>query len=71
MDVGGLCRLLLGIALVVGVAGVVLILLGRGVPRIPGTLTFGRGNVRVLVPIGLSILLSVVLTIVLNLFLRR
>ncbi|MEX2457957.1 MAG: DUF2905 family protein [Actinomycetota bacterium] len=32
---------------------------------------FGKGNVRVYVPIGLSILLSIVLTILLNLFLRR
>jgi hypothetical protein len=54
------------------VVGVVLILMGRGVlPRIPGTVAFGRGSVRVFVPIGLSLLLSVVLTVALNLFLRR
>ena len=40
-------------------------------PRLPGDLTFGRGNLRVFVPIGTSILISVVLTILLNLFLRR
>jgi hypothetical protein len=46
--------------------------MGKGVlPRVPGDLSFGKGNVRVFVPLGTSILVSIVLTIVLNLFLRR
>lgn len=59
-----------GILLVV--LGVVFFLAGRGViPRLPGDLSFGKGNTRVYVPLGTSIVLSVVLTIVLNLFFRR
>jgi hypothetical protein len=51
---------------------VVFFLAGRGViPRLPGDLSFGKGNTRVYVPLGTSIVLSVVLTIVLNLFVRR
>jgi hypothetical protein len=72
MDLGGLGRALLVAAVVLGVAGVLLILMGRGVlPRLPGTAVFGKGTVRVFVPVGLSILLSVVLTIALNVFFRR
>lgn len=72
MDLSGLGRALVVAALVLAVAGVLLILMGKGVlPRLPGTLVFGKGNARVFVPIGLSILLSVVLTIALNLFFRR
>jgi hypothetical protein len=72
MDLSGLGKALLVASVVLAVAGVLLILMGRGVlPRLPGTAVFGRGNVRVFVPIGLSILLSVVLTIALNLFFRR
>jgi len=72
VDLGGLGRGLLILGAVFAVAGAALILSAKGIlPRIPGTLTFGRGSVRIFVPIGLSIVLSVVLTVVLNLFLRR
>jgi hypothetical protein len=72
VGLGALGRVLLVVAAVCAVVGIVLILMGRGVlPRIPGTVAFGRGSVRVFVPIGLSLLLSVVLTVALNLFLKR
>ena len=72
MDVSGLGRVLLLAGLVVAAVGVVLILSGKGlIPRLPGDLTFGRGDVRVHVPLGTSIALSIVLTVLLNLFLRR
>ncbi len=72
MDLSGLGRALLATAVVLAIAGVLLMLMGRGVlPRLPGTAVFGKGGVRGFVPIGLSILLSVVLTIALNLFFRR
>ena len=72
MDLSGLGRGLLVAAVVLAVAGVVLILMGRGVlPRLLGTFAFGKGSVRIFVPIGLSLLLSVVLTIALNLFFKR
>ena len=72
MDLSALGKLLLALAAVIALVGLVLLLVGRGVlPRLPGDFTFGRGNLRVFVPIGTSILISVVLTILLNLFLRR
>lgn len=65
-------RWLLVAALVIGVAGLVLLLLGAlGLGRLPGDLTFGSGNVRVFVPLATSIVLSVVATVVLNLLTRR
>jgi hypothetical protein len=72
MDLSGFGRMLLVFAAVLAVVGAVFLLMGRGVlPRIPGDLSFGKGNVRVFVPIGTSILLSIVLTIVLNLLFRK
>lgn len=72
MDLSTIGRMLL-------VAGVVLaatggLLLGAsalGLGRLPGDLAFGKGNVRVYVPIATSIVLSIVATIVLNVLLRR
>lgn len=65
-------KLLVVLGLVVVGFGVVLVLVGRGViPRLPGDLSFGRGNTRVFIPLGTSILLSVVLTLILNVFFRR
>ena len=70
MDQVGKLLILTGI--VVSLFGLVFLLMGRGViPRLPGTVVFGRGNVRVFVPLGASILISVVLTIVLNAFFRH
>ncbi|MGH2678228.1 MAG: DUF2905 domain-containing protein [Actinomycetota bacterium] len=72
MDLSGMGRILLLLAVVIAVVGVLLILAGRGVlPRLPGDISIERGNSRFYFPLGTSILLSVVLTIVLNLFLRR
>ena len=72
MSVEGLGRLLIGGAIVLLVLGVLFLLLGRvGIDRLPGDLTFRRGNVTVYFPIGLMILLSIVGTILLNLFFRR
>jgi uncharacterized membrane protein YidH (DUF202 family) len=72
MDLSGLGRILLVLALVIAVFGVVMILAGRGlIPRLPGDIAIERRNFRFYFPLGTSIALSVVLTIVLNLFLRR
>ena len=60
------------IGLIVAATGVVLMVGERlGLGRLPGDLTFRRGNLRVYLPIATSIVVSVVLTILLNLFLRR
>jgi len=72
VDLSGMGKFLLvaGVALVV--LGLVFLLAGKGViPRLPGDLTFGKGNTRVYIPLGTSIVLSVVLTILLNLIFRR
>lgn len=72
MDVSQIGRMLLVVAAVAGVAGA--LLLGAsalGLGRLPGDLSFGRGNVRVFVPLATSIVLSVVATVVLNVLLRR
>jgi hypothetical protein len=64
-------RWLLVAALVIGLTGLVLLLLGRlGLGRLPGDFTFGSGNVRVFVPLATSIILSIVATIILNLIRR-
>lgn len=65
-------RLLIGGALVLVVLGGLFLLLGRfGLERLPGDLIFRRGNVTIIFPIGLMILISIVATILLNLIFRR
>lgn len=60
-------RLLIGVGLVLLVAGGLLLLLGRtGMPlgRLPGDISYRGRNVSVYVPLGTSILLSVVLSLI-------
>lgn len=65
-------RILLIVAAVIAVVGLLLLLSGRGIlPRLPGDVVIDRGNTRVYIPLGTSIVVSLVLTLVLNLFLRR
>ena len=72
MDLSGLGRILLMVAVVIAVVGVILILAGRGlIPRLPGDIAIERKNFRFYFPLGTSILVSLVLTLLLNLFLRR
>ena len=72
MDLSGLGRILLIVAVVIAVVGVILILAGRGlIPRLPGDIAIERKNFRFYFPLGTSILVSLVLTLLLNLFLRR
>lgn len=61
---------LAGLAL--AAVGAVVWILGGTVPfgRLPGDLRFGRGPVRVFVPLATSLLLSLVLTVVTNILLR-
>jgi Protein of unknown function (DUF2905) len=72
MDLSGLGRVLLILAVVLAVVGLLLILSGRGlIPRLPGDIAVERGNTRFYFPLGTSILVSVILTVVLSLILRR
>jgi hypothetical protein len=65
-------KILLLIGLVLLVAGGLFYLLGRlGIGSVPGDLAFRRGNVRIFIPIGTSILLSILLTLLLNFLFRR
>ena len=56
----------------IALVGLALLVLGRVLPlgRLPGDITFRRGNASCYVPIVTSILLSLLLTIVLNLLIR-
>lgn len=73
MELQQLGKWLLGVAAVLALAGVLLIALGGRPPlgRLPGDISYRRGNTRVYVPLATSLLVSVVVTIVLNLLLRR
>lgn len=60
------------LGLLVVVVGAVLVAGGRlGLGRLPGDLSFSRGNFRVFVPLVTSVVISIVLTILANLFIRR
>ncbi len=66
-------RLLIGLGLVLLVAGGLVLLLGRtGVPlgRLPGDISFRGKNLSVYFPLGTSILLSIVLSLVFYLLSR-
>ena len=66
-------RLLIGVGLVLLVAGGLLLLLGRtGIPlgRLPGNISYRGKNLSVYFPLGTSILLSVVLSLVFYLISR-
>jgi len=65
-------RTLIVLGVVVVVVGAVLVAAGRlGLGRLPGDFSFSRGNSRVFVPLGTSVVISIVLTILVNLFFRR
>lgn len=65
-------RTLIVIGLVVVVVGAALVAGNRiGLGRLPGDLSFGRGNVRVYAPIVTCLVVSMVLTVLANLFFRR
>ena len=66
-------RLLIGLGLVLLIAGGLLLLLGRtGVPlgRLPGDISYRGKNLSVYFPLGTSILLSVLLSVVFYLLSR-
>jgi hypothetical protein len=69
-------RMILFLGIVLAAAGLFL-MLGPRLPgfigRLPGDVSFGRGNVRVYLPLGTCVLLSLILTIIYSLisWLRR
>ncbi len=69
-------RMILFLGIVLAAAGLFL-MLGLRLPgfigRLPGDVSFGRGNVRVYLPLGTCVLLSLILTIIYSLisWLRR
>ena len=65
-------RILIGLGLVIILAGVALTFWGRfGLPRLPGDFVFRRGGTTFFFPLATSLIVSVVLTLILNLLLRR
>ncbi|HET7487304.1 MAG TPA: DUF2905 domain-containing protein [Acidimicrobiales bacterium] len=72
MDLSTIARFLLVTALVLAITGAVLLgAAALGLGHLPGDLAFGKGNVKVYIPLATSIILSVVASIVLNFLLRR
>jgi hypothetical protein len=67
--------LLAAAAIIAGVGGLLLLLGGTGVRlplgRLPGDLSWRRGNTRLYVPLATSLLLSALLTLILNIIVRR
>jgi hypothetical protein len=64
-------RLLIGLGLVILVAGVLWPLLSRiGLGRLPGDIMYQRGNATFFFPLASSILISIVLSLLLWLFNR-
>lgn len=65
-------KLLMGLAVVLFVAGGLVWLLGRfGGGFLPGDIVFRRGNTTIVFPVVTMLIVSIVLTVVLNLFFRR
>lgn len=65
-------KLLVLVGGIIVIFGLVLIVGGR-IPflgRLPGDISFSRGNTHVYIPIMTGIVISVILTVVLNLFFR-
>jgi hypothetical protein len=69
---GDLGRLLLGLGVLVALAGGALLVAERlGVPRLPGDIVVQKGPVTFVFPIVTCVVVSVVLTVLLNLLFRR
>jgi DUF2905 family protein len=66
-------KILIAFGLLIALAGVVLVLVGRvpWIGRLPGDIHIQRGNFTFYFPLATSLLLSVVLTLVLYLLGRR
>ena len=71
--INGIGRALIAFGLLIALAGVVLLLVGRvpWIGRLPGDIHVQRGNFTFYFPLATSLLLSVVLTLVLYLLGRR
>ena len=73
MPLGELGRMLLIFGALLAALGALLLLAGQ-IPwlgRLPGDISFERGNVRFYAPIATGLVLSVLLTVILNLLARR
>ena len=73
MPLSDLGRTLVIVGVLLAALGGVLLLTGQlpWLGRLPGDISFERGNVRFYAPLATMLLLSLILTIVLNLLARR
>ncbi len=72
MDTSSVGRILVVGGVIALAVGCLLLAAGAaGIGRLPGDFRFGRGNLRVYVPLATCILVSIVATVVLNLLSRR
>jgi hypothetical protein len=71
-SIAGLGRLLLVLGLVLALAGVGLIVVGRlGLSRLPGDIVVERRGFSLYVPLASALLVSLILSLIINLLLRR
>jgi hypothetical protein len=67
MDLSGIGRIIIGVAIVLLILGVVLIGLAKvGLGRLPGDITYQRDGVRIYFPLATSILISIILSLLLS-----
>ena len=71
MEPSSLGRVLIVVGLLIVGLGLLLLVGGLGLGRLPGDLAFRRGSVRVYFPLATCLLLSLLATLVLGLFSRR
>ncbi|HEX5323872.1 MAG TPA: DUF2905 domain-containing protein [Capsulimonadaceae bacterium] len=71
MSLAGLGRLFIGIGILIALAGLVMLLLGRfGDGALPGDFVFRRGRATIFFPLATSLLISLILTLLLTLLAR-
>ncbi|MHB9133274.1 MAG: DUF2905 family protein [Armatimonadota bacterium] len=67
MDLSGIGRVLLLVAVVIFIAGLLMIGLGKlGLGRLPGDITYRRDGVTIYFPLATSIILSILLSLILS-----
>jgi hypothetical protein len=71
MSLVGIAKLLIGIGVLIALAGLFMLILGRfGGGGLPGDLLFRRGKVTIYFPLATSLLISLLLTLLLTLVAR-
>ena len=71
MSLVGIARLMIGIGVLIALAGFLMLMLGRfGGGSLPGDFLLRRGRVTIYIPLATSLLISLILTLLFALFAR-